>query len=34
MITQSFPLAFLLGDATPMDLFIKGKYIIWPILLL
>ncbi len=34
MITQSLPLAFLLGDDTPMDLFIKGKEIMWPILLL
>ncbi len=34
MITQSLPLAFLLGDATPMDLFIMGKEIMWPILLL
>jgi biopolymer transport protein ExbB len=34
MIIQSLPLAFLLGDDTPMDLFIKGKEIMWPILLL
>ena len=34
MITQLLPLAFLLGDDTPMDLFIKGKEIMWPILLL
>ncbi len=34
MITQSLPLAFLLGDDTMMDLFIKGKEIMWPILLL
>ena len=34
MIIQSLPLAFILGDATPMDLFIKGKEIMWPILLL
>ena len=34
MITQSLPLAFLLGDASPMELFIKGKEIMWPILLL
>jgi len=34
MIIQSLPLAFLLGDSTPMDLFIKGKEIMWPILLL
>ncbi|MEN9634290.1 MAG: hypothetical protein RL077_2694 [Verrucomicrobiota bacterium] len=33
MIIQSLPLAFLLGDDTPMDLFIKGKEIMWPILL-
>jgi biopolymer transport protein ExbB len=34
MITQSLPLAFLLGDDTPMDLFIKGKEVMWPIILL
>jgi biopolymer transport protein ExbB len=34
MIIQSLPLAFLLGDDTPMDLFIKGKEIMWPIALL
>jgi biopolymer transport protein ExbB len=34
MIIQSLPLAFILGDATPMELFIKGKEIMWPILLL
>ncbi len=34
MIIQSLPLAFLLGDDTPMDLFIKGKEVMWPILLL
>jgi biopolymer transport protein ExbB len=34
MIIQSLPLAFLLGDDTPMDLFIKGKEIMWPIILL
>jgi biopolymer transport protein ExbB len=33
MIIQSLPLAFLLGDSTPMDLFIKGKEIMWPMLL-
>jgi biopolymer transport protein ExbB len=34
MIIESLPIAFLLGDDTPMDLFIKGKEIMWPILLL
>ncbi len=34
MIIQSLPLAFLLGDATPMDLFIKGKEVMWPMTLL
>jgi biopolymer transport protein ExbB len=34
MIIQSLPLAFLLGDASIMDLFIMGKEIMWPILLL
>ncbi len=34
MIIQSLPFAFLLGDDTPMDLFIKGKEVMWPILLL
>src|SRR6266513_286375 len=34
MIIQSLPFAILLGDATFMDLFIKGKEIMWPILLL
>jgi biopolymer transport protein ExbB len=34
MIIQSLPLAFLLGDATPMDLFIMGKEIMWPLILL
>jgi biopolymer transport protein ExbB len=33
MITQSLPFAFLLGDATPMDLFIMGKEIMWPMIL-
>ena len=33
MIIQSLPLAFLLGDATPMDLFIMGKEIMWPMIL-
>ena len=34
MTIESLPLAFLLGDATPLDLFIMGKEIMWPILLL
>lgn len=34
MIIESLPLAFLLGDDTPMDLFIKGKEIMWPMILL
>lgn len=34
MINQSLPFAFLLGDATPMDLFIMGKEIMWPLILL
>ena len=33
MIIQSLPFAFLLGDATPMDLFIMGKEIMWPMIL-
>jgi biopolymer transport protein ExbB len=33
MIMQSLPLAFLLGDATPMELFIKGEWIMWPMIL-
>jgi biopolymer transport protein ExbB len=33
MITESLPFAFLLGDATPMDLFIMGKEIMWPLIL-
>lgn len=33
MIMHSLPLAFLLGDATLMELFIKGGPIMWPILL-
>jgi biopolymer transport protein ExbB len=35
MITTSLlPLAFLIGDDTPMELFSKGHEIMWPILLL
>ena len=34
MIHQSLPLAFLLGDSTLMELFMKGRQIMWPILLL
>ena len=34
MITQSLPFAFLLGDDSPMDLFIKGKEVMWPLILL
>ena len=33
MITQTLPLAFLLGDSTPMELFEHGGPIMWPILL-
>ncbi len=33
MISQSFTLAFLLGDMTTMELFKHGGYIMWPILL-
>jgi len=33
MINLSLPLAFLLGDASPMELFMMGKEIMWPILL-
>jgi len=34
MIIQSLPFALLLGDATPMDLFIMGEWIMWPMILL
>jgi len=34
MITNSLPLAFLLGDQTPMELFHNGGPIMWPILLI
>src|ERR1700712_1937764 len=34
MIHLSLPFAFLLGDATIMELFMKGGHIMWPILLL
>jgi biopolymer transport protein ExbB len=33
MINSTLPIAFLLGDATPMELFAKGGFIMWPILL-
>jgi len=33
MINQSIPLAVLLGDATWMDLFIMGEWIMWPMIL-
>ena len=32
MITSSLPLAFLMGQS-PMELFVHGGYIMWPILL-
>lgn len=34
MITNCLPLAFLLGDQTPMELFKHGGPVMWPILLL
>jgi len=34
MITMQLPLAFLLGDQTPMELFKNGGPVMWPILLL
>ena len=33
MITHNLPVAFLLGDMTPMELFVHGGPIMWPILL-
>ena len=33
MINQCLPLAVLLGDATWMDLFIMGEWIMWPMIL-
>jgi biopolymer transport protein ExbB len=33
MIIQNLPLAILLGDATLMDLFIMGEWIMWPLIL-
>jgi biopolymer transport protein ExbB len=33
MIIQNLPLAILLGDATLMELFIKGEWIMWPMIL-
>jgi biopolymer transport protein ExbB len=33
MIIESLPLAILLGDATVMELFIKGEWIMWPMAL-
>ncbi len=33
MIIQSLPLAILLGDASLMDLFIMGEWIMWPMIL-
>jgi biopolymer transport protein ExbB len=34
MVTASLPLAFLIGDQSPMELFSHGGVIMWPILLL
>ncbi len=34
MITASLPIAFLLGDDTPMELFIKGHEVMWAILVI
>ena len=34
IITSLLPLAFLLGDDTPMELFKKGSYMMWPIIIL
>jgi biopolymer transport protein ExbB len=34
MISIQIPLAFLIGDETPMELFKNGGYVMWPILLL
>lgn len=33
MTIPSLPLGLLLGDATPMELFIKGEWIMWPMIL-
>jgi biopolymer transport protein ExbB len=34
MTMTTLPLAFLLGDDTPMELFKKGSYMMWPIIIL
>jgi biopolymer transport protein ExbB len=34
MNLTTLPLAFLLGDDTPMELFKKGSYMMWPIIIL